>query len=80
MVVGGEVLEGKIQEVGSCEVGRHGIKDLLMGMVRHDAGGPLLVDPFVTRGSTGMISFPGNVNNDESVNNYGNNKGGGDGC
>ena len=50
MVVGGEVLEGKIQEVGSCEVGRHGIKDLLMGIVRCDAVDPLLVDPFVAMG------------------------------
>ncbi len=48
-----------------------------MGMARHDAGSPLLVDPFVTRGSTGVIFFLDNVNNDESVNNYGNNKGGG---
>ena len=58
-VVGADVLEGKMQEVGAGEVGRRGIEDLLMGMAGRDAGDPLLADPFVARAdqSTGMISF-----------------------
>lgn len=58
-VVGADVLEGKMQEAGASEVDRRGIEDVLMGMVRCDAGDPLLVDPFVARmdQSTGMVSF-----------------------
>jgi hypothetical protein len=66
-VVGADVLEGKIQEVGVGEVGRRGIEDLLMGMARRDAGDLLLVDPFFARvdHSTGMVSFLDDVNDDD---------------
>ncbi|KAL3792711.1 hypothetical protein ACHAW5_005816 [Stephanodiscus triporus] len=65
-VVGVDVLEVKMQEAGASEVDRHGIEDVLMGMLRCDAGDPLLVDPFVARmdQSTGMVSFLDDV--DES--------------
>ena len=72
-VVGMDVLEGKMQEVGAGEVGMRGIEDLLMGMAGHDAGDPLLADPFVARAdqSTGMVSFLDDVDDDESVEDHG---------
>jgi hypothetical protein len=50
LVIGADVLEGKIQEAGMGEVGRCGMEDLLMGMARRNALDPLLVDPFIVRG------------------------------
>jgi hypothetical protein len=72
-VVGADVLEGKMQEVGAGEVGMRGIEDLLMGMAGHDAGDPLLADPFVARAdqSTGMVSFLDDFDDDESVEDHG---------
>jgi hypothetical protein len=63
-VVGVDVLERKIREVGrACEVGRRKVEDVLMGMARCDAGVSLLVDPFVARmdQSTGMVTFTDDV-------------------
>jgi hypothetical protein len=48
-VVGADILERTIQEVGVNKVGRCGIKDLLMGMARRDDGYPLLMVPFIAR-------------------------------
>ena len=72
-VVGADVLVGKMQEVGAGEVGMRGIEDLLMGMAGHDAGDPLLADPFVARAdqSTGMVSFLDDFDDDESVEDHG---------